>query len=84
MAASSESAPLGDYDYSHLELGVLEPKGAPLPVTDTGYWSEFLSVGEAEEEGGPAALATSLLDEMARSKSWRVRWAKWEQGDLFG
>jgi hypothetical protein len=45
--------PLREFDFAHLELRVLEPKGAPLPVTYTGYWSEFLSIGEAEEEGGP-------------------------------
>ncbi len=72
-----------DEPYAHLELQVLSPKGAPLPVSDTGYWSEFLSIGEAEEEGGAVALAVSLLDEFANTQTWRVRWAKWEQGDLF-
>lgn len=70
--------------WSHLELQVLEPVGAPLPVTDTGYWSEFLSPGEAEEAGGAVALATQLLQEFAHTKTWRVRWARWEQRDLFG
>jgi hypothetical protein len=73
-----------DEPYAHLELQVLSPKGAPLPVSDTGYWSEFLSVGEAEKEGGPVALASALLDEFSDTQTWRVRWAKWEQGDLFG
>jgi len=69
--------------YAHLELQVLSPEGAPLPVSETGYWSEFLSVGEAEEDGGPVALATALLDEFSNTQTWRVRWARWEQGDLF-
>jgi hypothetical protein len=69
---------------SHLELQVLEPQGAPLPVTDTGYWSEFLDFGEAEEAGGAKSIAVSLLDEFAETQTWRVRWAKWEQRDLFG
>jgi hypothetical protein len=75
--------PLSEFDFAHLELKVLEPVGAPLPVTDTGYWSEFLSVGEAEDEGGPKAIAAALLDEMSNTKSWRVAWARWEQRDLF-
>ena len=62
---------------------MLASKGAPLPVSDTGYWSEFLSIGEAEEEGGPVVLASSLLEEFSKTQTWRVRRAKWEQGDLF-
>jgi hypothetical protein len=52
-------------------------------VTDTGYWSEFLAFGEAEDIAEAKALAISILDEMCNSKPWRVRWAKWEQRDLF-
>lgn len=70
--------------WSHLELQVIEPPGAPLPVTDTGYWSEFLSPGEAEQAGGPLAMVANLLDEMSHSRTWRVRRARWEQQDLFG
>lgn len=70
--------------WSHLELQVVDPPGAPLPVTETGYWSEFLSPGEAGEAGGPVALVVALLDEMSGSKAWRVRRARWEQQDLFG
>jgi len=69
--------------YAHLELQVLHPEGAPLPVSDTGYWSEFLSIGEAEEDGGHVALATALLEEFSNTQTWRVRWARWEQRDLF-
>ncbi len=72
-----------DEPYAHLELQVLSPKEAPLPVSDTGYWSEFLSIGEAEEDGGPVALAVALLDEFSNTQTWRVRWARWEQQALF-
>ena len=71
------------FPYSHLELHVLEPNGAPLPVTDTGYWSEFLALGEAEELGGPKAAAECILNELSNSTRWRAAWAKWEQRDLF-
>ena len=70
--------------YAHLEVQVLEPKGAPLPITETGYKSEFCSVGEVEEAGGPVAIVTALLEEFAETKTWRVRRARWEQQDLFG
>jgi hypothetical protein len=73
-----------DSPWAHLELQVLEPRGAPLPVSDTGYWSEFFDLSEAEEAGGACALAASYLTEMAVSQSWLVAWARWEQRDLFG
>lgn len=40
---------------SHLELEALEPARVPLPVTGTGYRSEFIGRGIVEAEGGPAA-----------------------------
>lgn len=67
-----------DEPYAHLELLVLSPQGAPLPVTDTGYWSEFLGCGEAEAVGGPSVLVTALLDEMSHTTSWRIARARWE------
>jgi hypothetical protein len=69
--------------WSHLELQVLHPVGAPMPLSEDGYWSEFLAIGEAEEAGGPAAVAVALLNEFSESLSWRVAWARWEQRDLF-
>ena len=72
-----------DMPYAHLELQVLEPAGAPIPLSDTGYWSEFLQPGEAEEAGGPLSLTSDLLDEMSANQAWRAVWAKWEQRDLF-
>ncbi len=76
---------LGDgfESHAHLDLQVMEPKGAPLPVTDTGYRSEFLGSGEVEEAGGVVAYVTAWLDEMAGTKSWRIARARWEQRDLF-
>ena len=73
-----------DVGNAHLELQVLAPKGAPLPVTDTGYRSEFLECGLVEVAGGLRPFVQGWLDEAARSLSWRVAQAKWEQLDLFG
>ncbi len=72
-----------DYPSAHLELQVVEPKRAPLPVTDTGYRSEFLSSGLVEEAGGPKAFAEAWLDNMAGTKCWLIARAKWNQLDLF-
>ena len=70
--------------YSFLELQVLHPAGAPIPLSENGYWSEFLSPGEAEACGGPLTVAAGLLDEMSEHQSWRVAWARWEQRELSG
>lgn len=56
---------------AHLELRVRQPEGAPLPVTETGYRSHFLSPRDVERAGGPAAYVTAWLDVAARSKPWR-------------
>lgn len=68
---------------AHLELQVLHPMGAPMPLGDGGYWSEFVALGEAEEAGGPVQLASALLNEFSDRQSWRVAWARWEQRDLY-
>lgn len=73
-----------DEPYAHLELQVLAPREAPLPVTDTGYRSEFLDCGLVEEAGGPLEFVREWLDGMSDSQAWRVARARWEQRDLFG
>jgi hypothetical protein len=72
-----------DEPYAHLELQVLAPRGAPLPVTDTGYRSEFLHGGLVEEAGGAVEFARGWLEEMSDRQSWRIARARWEQRDLF-
>jgi hypothetical protein len=56
---------------------VLSPAGAPLPLSETGYWSEFFppdGVGFDDAK----RLASGLLTEFADTLSWRVAWAEWE------
>jgi hypothetical protein len=72
-----------DEPCAHLELQVVHPMGAPIPLGENGYWSEFLEPTEVEEAGGPAMLASGLLDEFSGRQSWRVAWARWEQRDLY-
>jgi hypothetical protein len=67
--------------FSHLELQVLHPMGAPMPLGHGGYWSEFLEPGQVEAVGGPLTLALALLKEFADCQAWRVAWARWEQRD---
>lgn len=37
--------------WSHIEIMVLKPKGAPLPITETGYRSHFLGHYELQRAG---------------------------------
>lgn len=63
---------------AHLELQVLFPRGAPLPVTDSGYRSEFLPCGLVEAAGGAEAFTRRWLDERKDTLFWRVARARWE------
>lgn len=53
----------------HIEL---RSKGrAPLPVTETGYRSHFMSKGTVSEHGGAVAFVTEWLDHEAARTGWR-------------
>lgn len=69
--------------WSHIELHVLAPKGAPCPVTMTGYLSHFLDAGELAAANGPVVFFTAWLDREAKSKEWAKVEFRWRQGDLF-
>ncbi len=43
---------------------------APLPVTETGYRSHFMSKGTVAEHGGAVAFATAWLDHEAARTGW--------------
>lgn len=68
---------------AHLELQVVDPPMAPLPVTETGYRSHFVPSGVVEEAGGPAVYVSRWLEEEAQRPTWRRVEAAWRQLDLF-
>ncbi len=70
--------------WSMIESTVIAPKGAPLPITTTGYRSHFLDERELTAAGSPAAYVARWLDHEARGKAWALVEFKWRQGDLFG
>lgn len=69
--------------WSHIELIVLTPKGAPLPITQTGYLSHFLGAELLARSGGPVRFFLDWIEREAKSKSWASAEFKWKQGDLF-
>ena len=58
---------------AHLQVQSVAPARAPLPFTETGYRSHFLSADDVLAEGGPAAYVRAWLDHEAASRSWRAR-----------
>ena len=68
---------------THLSIHVLEPSTAKLPITETGYRSQFLSEAEVAELGGPVAYVRAWLDAEAATPEWQGREAASRQLDLF-
>ncbi len=73
----------GPYAHAHLQIESLQPKRAPLPVTETGYRSHFTHAANVEEQGGPVAYALAWLDEAASTSAWRHQTDAARQLSLF-
>ena len=68
---------------SHIEVYVVRPKRATIPITETGYRSHFIDARELTQAGGPVAFVVAWLDAEAKSKEWQKREFERRQGDLF-
>lgn len=69
--------------WSHIEIMVQKPKGAPLPITETGYRSHFLGHDDLERAGGAVRFFLDWIEREAASKQWSKAEFKLRQGDLF-
>ncbi len=67
----------------HIEIDVIEPKRAALPITETGYRSHFIAAADIERCGGVQAFVKGWLESAAQSKPWRRSQVAASQGDLF-
>ena len=54
----------------HLQIETVDPFRAPLPITETGYRSHFISQNLIESAGGPATYVEAWLDHAATAKGW--------------
>jgi hypothetical protein len=70
------------HNNAHLEIRSLEPKSAPLPITQTGYLSVFHTPGMIELTAGPAAYVLEWLTREADKPAWKATLAP-KQLDLF-
>ncbi|MGB5077987.1 MAG: antirestriction protein ArdA [Sphingorhabdus sp.] len=69
---------------AHLEICRITPEGATLPITSTGYRSQFHECGTAEAHGGDVvAQVTAWLNEEATKPEWHAHLARTQQGELF-
>ncbi|WP_299954752.1 hypothetical protein [uncultured Roseobacter sp.] len=69
---------------AHLEVRSINPKAAPLPITETGYLSHFHPIGTIEQnEGTLVEQVTAFLDERAKTKEWQTYVENSRQLSLF-
>lgn len=68
---------------SHIEIECIKPKGATLPITESGYRSHFIDALELVNSGGPVTFVTAWIEREAKSKAWRAAETARAQGDLF-
>lgn len=66
-----------------LELEVRSPKGAPLPITETGYLAHYLDADRLIALGGASAFFNAWLDREAATKRWAKAEFRWRQLTLF-
>ena len=69
--------------WSHIEIIVVTPKGAPLPITQTGYLSHFLDEEMLATAGGPVGFFLDWIEREAKTKQWAKAEFKWRQLELF-
>ena len=55
----------------HIEVESMMPKKAPLPITETGYRSQFVQPLGLVNDGGPVVFVTAWLDREAKCKDWK-------------
>ena len=68
---------------TQLEIRVIRPKGAPLPITTTGYCAEYVSALVISNAGGAHLFITQWLNKEAASKSYIKAESEWRQPSLF-
>ena len=68
---------------AHLEIRVLGPKGAIIPLTDTGYRSHFISSIYVDSAGGAVPYVRAWLEFEAAKPGWKRRELASRQLSLF-
>jgi len=71
------------YEMHHIEVRSISPENAPLPITETGYRSIFITEPELSANGGVLKYMTNYIEQEAKSKKWIAQQEKSRQFTLF-
>ena len=55
------------YGMFHIEVRSVSPEKSPLPITETGYKSIFITESDLVSHGGALQYVTSYMEEEAKS-----------------
>ncbi len=67
----------------HVEVVVISPKKEPLPITETGYLSHFVTDGSCPGIDDAISFVTTWIEREAKTKRWQKLDQKRRQLDLF-
>jgi hypothetical protein len=67
----------------HIEINVVDPKRAAIPLTETGFLSHFIDALQLKDAGGVRRFVEGWLVRETQSKAWRKKDLARRQGDLF-
>ncbi len=76
-------SPYRDEGMTHLEIRSIEPMDAPLPITNTGYRSEFVNDSRITDIHDAVLYAVERLDDEARLPDWKAYVESQRQYTLF-
>lgn len=69
--------------WSLIELWVVLPRGAPLPVTETGYFRHEVDSDDIDAAAGVMAYLVSWFEREAATERYKIALARWKQLDIF-
>lgn len=67
----------------HIELTIIQPKDAILPITETGYRSHFIASDQLAAAGGPTQFLLEWIERESKTKRWQQTELRWRQLSLF-
>lgn len=68
---------------NHIEVVVISPKKEPLPITETGYLSHFVTDGSCPGIDDAITFVTAWIEREAKTKRWQKLDQKRRQLALF-
>ena len=71
------------YRLIHIEVKTINPEKAPLPITNTGYKSIYITEPELQSCGGSVKLILDEINALATSPEWKELDIKARQYSLF-